>query len=122
MKNKGTYLSWIVVDDFEESIDFFTNVVGLKLLEKSPEYKWAELRGEEGAILGICGCNEQMKSGKNAVVTFTVDDIDQAKAEMISKGATMIGDIIEVPGHVKMQTFSSQGNEFQIVQKLEGHA
>ena len=55
----------------------------------------------------------------NAVLAMTVDDIVAAKKELEGKKVSFIGDIIEVPGYVKMATFADpDGNIFQLVQEL----
>ena len=59
------------------------------------------------------------KPGNNSVVTLTVTDIVESKAELEAKGVKFFGDIIEVPGHVKMATFADPDNNvFQLVQML----
>lgn len=116
-------LAWITVHDFDAAIKFYTEVVGLKLVEINHEYGWAELQGKNGARLGI-GKKHEMNSiepGQNAVLTFTVKDLDVAKASMLKKGATCVGDILEIPGQVRMQTVKDlDGNQFQIVQTYHG--
>lgn len=122
MKAQGIYLSWIVVKDIEKAIKFYTEVVGLELKEYHKEFRWAELAGPGGSILGIGeeDLKSPIKSGVNAVVTVAVKDIDDAIAHFIDKGANLIGDVVEIPGHVKMQTFSdTDGNTMQLVQKLD---
>jgi predicted enzyme related to lactoylglutathione lyase len=121
MEVKGIHLSWIVVKNIESAIKFYTEVVGLTLREFSKEYGWAELSGADGARLGIaehCDASE-VPVGGNAVVTITVTDIEIAKNEFVNKNVTLIGDILEVPGHVKLQTFKdADGNTFQLCQLL----
>lgn len=115
-------LAWIVVDDLKAAVKFYTEVVGLKVETQNDEFGWAELCGhKDGMKLGISAKNESqgIHAGTNAVVTLTVSDIEATKKEMLSKGAKMIGDIMEVPGHVKLQTFSDKdGNKMQLVQLL----
>lgn len=121
MKAEGIYLSWIVVKDIKKAIKFYTEVAGLELKEFHEEFHWAELSGPGGSILGIGQeCTESpQKPGTNAVVTISVPDIDKAKAHFIKKGANLVGDIVEIPHHVKMQTFVDvDGNTMQLVQKL----
>lgn len=125
MNVKEIGLSWIVVKDVKAAVAYYTNVVGLKLMEFHEEYGWAELEGHQGGSrLGIAQENpqEQVKAGQNAIMTFTVSNIEAAKAEMVKKGAKCEGDILEVPGHVKMQTIVDQdGNRFQICELLHHH-
>ncbi len=122
MNVRGNMLSWIVVKDLKEAIKFYTEVVGLTLLEQVPEYGWAELSGPEGCRLGIAqeSDEEQVKAGSNAVIAITVDDVDEACSFYKEKGAKLVGEIIEIPGHVKLQTFAdADGNMMQIAQKLD---
>ena len=122
MRIKSIGLAWIVVKDLKKAIKFYTETVGLKLMEEHESYGWAELQGhEEGARLGIAQLNseEAIQPGSNAVVTFTVENIEEAISDLKKNGAKFLGAIQEVPGHVKMQSVvDSDGNHFQIVQKL----
>lgn len=122
MKVKEIGLSWIVVKDIKSAVKYYTEVVGLKLAEFNEQYGWAELEGHEGgARLGIAQASPQEKvgPGENAIVTFTVENIEKTKASMIQKGARCEGDILEVPGHVKMQTLiDGDGNRFQICELI----
>lgn len=122
MKSDGIFLSWIIVKDIKKAIKFYTEVVGLALKEYHEEFGWAELSGPGGSILGIGqeDANSEIKAGDNAVVTIAVANLDEARTHFSSKGATLIGDVIEIPHHVKMQTFIDQdGNTMQLVQKID---
>lgn len=125
MSLKKSEMSWIVVSDLNKSLEYYTKVLGLKLMEHNPEFGWAELSGSEpgGALLGIAQASEHdpdSKPGQNAVMTFTVDNLDKTKAELAKKGAKFIGEVLEVPGMVKLQTFIDlDKNIFQIVENLE---
>jgi predicted enzyme related to lactoylglutathione lyase len=121
MAVKSIGLIWITVKDLKSAIKFYTEVIGLKLKEQHDQYGWAELSGQDGsgASLGIAQENDMdgMSPGSNAVVTLTVQDIVKAKNEMAKKGAKMVGDILEIPGHVKLQTVEDRdGNRLQLVQ------
>lgn len=119
---KSMELVWIVVKDLKKAIKFYTETVGLKLMEEHETYGWAELQGhEEGSRLGIAQANseEAVQPGSNAVVTFTVENIEEALSDLKKNGAKFLGAVQEVPGHVKMQSVvDGDGNRFQIVQKL----
>ena len=122
MAVKEIGLCWIVVKDIKAAVQYYTEIVGLKLMELSEEFGWAELEGHEGGSrLGIAqeSAHEPVKAGQNAVMTFTVDNLEKSKKQMVQKGAKCHGDVIEVPGHVKMQTLIDQdGNHFQICEVL----
>lgn len=115
-------LVWIVVADLEKAVDYYSNVLGFELAELHPHFGWAELcNGKDGARLGLAQANDMMseKAGSNAIITVSVDDIEVAKDELSKKGVTFIGEVMEVPGHVKMQMISdSDGNKLQLVQLL----
>jgi predicted enzyme related to lactoylglutathione lyase len=119
---KGFHLAWIVVKDVKKAVQFYTEVVGLTSLNFDEEYGWAELAGPDGAILGIAQASGEMniKPGQNAVVTFSVDNIEKSCAAYVKKGTKMIGEIMEVPGHVKLQMCMDQdGNYFQLCEEIE---
>lgn len=121
MNVKGIFLNWIVVNNIESAITFYTQVVGLQLKEYSKEYKWAELSGPEGSVLGIAEESEQedKRAGTDAVVTITVQDLEKACIDLVKKGGHLLGDMIEIPGHVKLQSFEDpSGNKLQLVQQL----
>ena len=119
---KSADLAWITVSDFKKARKFFTETLGLKELSCYEEMGWAELQGlNGGSMLGIAGEKGELPAGSNAIITFTVDNVDATIAEFKKKNVQLIGEVIEVPGHVKMQMFTDlDGNKFQIVQMLDG--
>jgi predicted enzyme related to lactoylglutathione lyase len=122
MKVNGIQLAWIVVSDLAAAIKFYTEIVGLTLCERHDQFGWAELSGPTGARLGISqqAPHTDHKAGTNAVVTLTVDDLQQARKELEQKKTRLIGEVVEVPGEVKMQTFCDpDGNTFQLCQLLK---
>jgi predicted enzyme related to lactoylglutathione lyase len=121
MKTQGIHLTWITVKDIKEAIKFYTETVGLELKEYAEEYNWAELSGPSGASLGIAQENpmDNVKPGTNAVVTVSVDNLEKAKAHFVQQGAKLVGDTMEIPGQVKLQTFmDADGNSLQLVEQL----
>jgi predicted enzyme related to lactoylglutathione lyase len=120
MKPQSIGMVWIVVKDIKNAIKYYTETVGLKLEQFTEQFNWAELSTPEGECrLGICQEEGEMRAGTNAVVTLSVANIDEACADLKKKGAKLLGDVIEVPGHVKMQTvMDADGNQFQVVEVL----
>ena len=123
MKPNKIELSWIVVSDLKKAKKFYTEVLGMKVHESCEEYGWLEVQGAKGgALLGIAQASEKedVKAGSNAVVTITVDNLQSSIDELKKKKVHFIGDILEIPGMVKMITFAdSDGNRFQLVENLE---
>lgn len=117
---KGNKLSYIAVSDVHKARKFFSEVIGLTETTYDPTHQWVEMRGQEtGAMLGICPGSEHHEAGAGAIITFTVDDLEKTLADFKKKGVHLIGEVMEVPGHVKMQLFvDADGNKFQIVQNL----
>ncbi len=121
MKNKGMNLAWIVADDFDATLKFYTEVIGLKLLSRSEDFEWAELEGEGGAMLGLSGKSDEcpLKPGMNSILTYSVENIEEAQKELKEKGVELMGDVQEVPGHVKLLLFKDvSGNMGQLVELI----
>ena len=125
MKITNIGLAWIATSDMTKAKEFFGNTLGLTISADSPEHGWLELHAKDDKfLLGIGEVKEDnddnspIDPGHNAVVTFTVEDIEAAKKELEAKDVPVY-DIIEIPGHVKMSFMQDfDGNLFQIVQKL----
>lgn len=122
MKASGIQLVWITVADIKQAIKFYTEVIGFKLLEFHEQYGWAELSGANGAWLGLAQAqsDSEFKPGMNAIPTISVEDIDAAIKELEKNKVQLQGPIQEVPGEVKLQTFTDHdGNAFQLCQLLK---
>ncbi|KKQ32317.1 MAG: hypothetical protein US49_C0010G0017 [candidate division TM6 bacterium GW2011_GWF2_37_49] len=123
MTVKKIGLAWIAVSDFKKSNDFFKNVLNLDLCESNEQFGWAEFKGADaGCLLGVAkSCDQDpcdIKPGANAVVTFTVDNLDQSIAELKNKGVEFVGDVFVVPNGPKMIYFKDlDGNVFQLVEE-----
>lgn len=121
---KRSDMAWITVGDIAKAKKLFVDVLGMQVRSDAPEYGWMEVVAKDGgSALGIGQFNpeygKEVLPGQNAVVTFTVDDIVVAQAVLEKNNVTILGDICEVPGHVKMLFFAdADGNKFQIVQLL----
>lgn len=124
MRAKSIELAWIVVKDLKKAVKFYSEVIGLKLTEMNEEWGWAELEGQEGGgiTLGIAqqqSTNENpIQPGQNAVLTFTVDNLEKEIQHLLKQEAELIGSIEHIPGHVKLQMVrDTEGNYFQLVEK-----
>ncbi len=127
MKIKSFGLAWVITTDMTKAKDFFTNKLGLSISQDSSEHGWIELKAEKGNfLLGVGAdsgddCGGPIKPGHNAVLTMNVDDIVAAKAELEKRGVATEGEIIEIPGHVKMLFFKdTDNNYYQLIQDLSG--
>lgn len=125
MAVKGMHLAWIVVSDLKKAKKFFTESIGLKLGECHEENNWLELSGEDGYKLGVgtASPHNPIGKGQNAIVTITVEDMTKSRSQLSKKGVKLIGDVMEIPGHVKLQLFEDpDGNKFQLVEELSNYS
>ncbi len=124
MKTKSCELSWIVVSDFAKAKKFYSEVLGLKTVCSEDEWGWAELEGHNGGSrIGLTKDNQHspIRPGQNAVITLVVDNLEKAIDELKSKKVKLLGEIQEVPGHVKLQLLADDdGNYLQLVEKISG--
>lgn len=122
MAIKSMGLAWISASDVKKAKEFFTDKLGLTLTSDAPEFGWFELQAKEGDfILGVGQDSQEspVRAGQNAVVTLSVDNIEETKKDLESKGVKFLGGIEEVPGHVKLALFADEdGNLFHLAQKL----
>jgi predicted enzyme related to lactoylglutathione lyase len=120
MKPLGIQMVWVTVKDFQQAKEFFGNTLGFTQTSDSPEYNWAEFSTPSGAHLGVSGDAEHcpIKPGDNAVMCITVENAEETKKELESKGIKC-WDIHEVPGHVKMFFIQdASDNYYHIVEML----
>ena len=110
-------LSWYHVDDMEKAKKFYGEVLGLK---KTFEMEgWAEFSHAEGAAsIGV----NQLRPGderRGATVVLKVDDIEASRRQLKKHGVDFEGEVQEIPGVVRIATFSDPfGNRLQLVQTL----
>ena len=123
MKIKDISLGWISTADISRAKKFFHEDLGLEISSDNEDMGWLELqpKGQQAMTLGIAQDQGQSphKPGANAVLTFIVENIQEAKQELLDKGVTLEGDIHEVPGHVKLLSFFDKDhNRFQLVEVI----
>ena len=93
MEVKG--ISWVGVgtDDFDQTLTFFTDVLGLKpaLVEGSV----AMLRAGPGQIVEVFGEGSTRGKALNSppAIAFEVDDVAAARDELIAMGVEVVGEM-----------------------------
>ena len=113
MKVKGFAWAGLATDDFERSLAFFTEVLGLPV----------ETQGDEIAILRV-GPRQQLEifgkdgPGKslNATPTigFEVEDFEAARAELQTTGVELVGEVGRWNGFEWQYFRSPDGHLFEI--------
>ncbi|MCH9609599.1 MAG: hypothetical protein S4CHLAM45_15310 [Chlamydiales bacterium] len=115
-------LAWIVVDDLQKAIKYYTEIIGLKVVEVCEDFGWAELSPQKGDFrLGIAqkSDHERVQPGSNAITAFCVENLEESIKDLKSKGVEIIGDVMVIPEHVKLQMIKDpDGNQFQLVEKI----
>lgn len=109
----------IQVKDIKQSIAFYQDVLGFKLLYHIEELGWCELATEVLRVnVGLSQVeNPAMLSGTK--LTFGVKDIDAARKLLESKKVRFDGPTVEIPGMVKLATFfDPTGNALMLYQSL----
>lgn len=113
-------LPWITVLDIKQAKNFYVNVMGFEIVEENTVANWLEVKCGE-SILGIWQTfpGSLDKAGQNAIITFTVDNIEATREVLQEKGMTFVGDIAEIPGVFRVATYVDQdNNKFQLYQSL----
>ena len=121
MSVKSIDLVWIVVNDLKKAVQFYTETLGLELMDLHESHGWAELQAKTGIRLGLAQHQGGMPiaPGQNAVTTLTVANLEESKEAMTKKGIVCIGEMQEVPGHVRLQLVRDlDGNHLQLAQVL----
>ena len=118
---KGISMSCVTVSSLKETKRIFVDLLGLEVKEHDERYNWMELEGEEGGRVGFGEpMGEGMKAGTNAVVSISVDNIEEVKAFLESKDVQFFGDIVVIPDEVKLALFiDNDGNQYFLAQKLK---
>lgn len=109
------------VSDLERSIDWYRETLGFELLYRMEEQAWCELStGVERVNLGLSQVEEAGGKG-GATLTFGVEDIEAAKAELDSRAVRQDGPIRDIPGLVRLLTFfDPDDNALMLYEDLQG--
>ncbi|MFL5736333.1 MAG: VOC family protein [Actinomycetota bacterium] len=109
----------IVADDFEKERAFYRDVLGFEETREREGYVW--FRAGD-ATLELAQQNYHHRETRRAgtAVGFRVDDVDAARAELVSRGAEPL---TEIQGGLKAGARwcyfrDPEGNTFQITQEL----
>jgi catechol 2,3-dioxygenase-like lactoylglutathione lyase family enzyme len=95
----------IGVSDLDRSIAWYRDTLGFDLLYRLEDNAWCELKtGVERVNVGLSQVEDAGGKG-GATLTFGVEDIEAAKAELDSRGIRQDGPIRDIPGLVRLLTF-----------------
>jgi len=109
------------ISDMERSVAFYRDVLGLRLVRRD-DGNWAEFDagGRPFAIHSAADGQPVRPGGATAV--FAVDDLDQAKADLASRGVTF-GHEGAVEGYARFASFEDpDGNPIQIIEYAQAQS
>ncbi|MFN0136119.1 MAG: VOC family protein [Phycisphaerae bacterium] len=108
------------VRDRKKTAQWYTDLLGLKLLYDVAEIGWCELATETAGVnIGLSEV-ESAKTAGGCVPVFGITDIDAARARLESHKVRFDGPTREIPGLVRLATFfDPDGNALMLSQNLE---
>jgi catechol 2,3-dioxygenase-like lactoylglutathione lyase family enzyme len=109
------------VSDLDRSLAWYRDTLGFDLIYRLDDIAWCELKtGVERVNLGLSQVEEAGGKG-GATLTFGVEDIEAAKAELDSGGIRQDGPIRDIPGLVRLLTFyDPDDNALMLYEDLQG--
>ena len=120
----GDTLSCITVSNLAKAKHLFVDLLGLEVTDSQEAYNWMEVGTKKGSLIGIGKASKEgdgcgMEAGSNAIVSIGVEDLEEAIAHLKANKIKFIGEIMEVPGQVKMILFQDfDGNKFFLCEQL----
>ncbi|MDJ0701265.1 MAG: VOC family protein [Woeseiaceae bacterium] len=108
----------VSISNLDESIAWYEETLGFKLIYRMDEMGWCELStGVDKVNVGLSVTEERSKGG--AVPTFGVKDIESARSALETKNVKLDGDIMTIPDMVRLQTFyDPDGNALMFYEDL----
>ena len=116
----GEATAALSVSDYGKALAWYRDVLGLKVVFELETWGWAQLQSPvEGLLVGI-GQSEDVNQGGGATLTFTVEDIEAARAYLEGEGVRFDGEISQVEDMVRLTTFyDPDGNALMLAQQLK---
>lgn len=117
--DQGMTLSF-QVRDRKKTAQWYTDLLGLKLLYDAAEIGWCELATETAGVnIGLSEV-ESPKTAGGCVPVLGVTDIDAARKRLESRDVRFDGPTRDIPGLVRLATFyDPDGNALMLYQSLE---
>lgn len=108
------------VTSLDASIEWYGRVLGLTLLYRVEEIGWCEMASHmPGVNVGLSE-NREVIQGGGATNVWSVTDIEAAKAHLDAQGVKQDGEIMTIPGLVRLLTFfDPDGNAWMFAQSLQ---
>lgn len=121
----GTVLCVLPVADINAAKAWYGKVLGCTVEYELPEHNWAEVATPTGgALIGLMQQPGSETAGNGgSSFAFGVGDMSAAKASLMKNGVAIDGDVMEIPGVVKLLNFKDPyGNSLMLYQPLMAEA
>jgi predicted enzyme related to lactoylglutathione lyase len=121
LRYKGGLHCDLRVADLQRALDFYCGPLGFEVQHHFPEVGWAELRSPvEGVAVGLTEVEKMPPPGGGAVLTFGVEDVDAARAQLEGGAVPFDGETCDIEGFVRLATmYDPDGNVLMLYQDLE---
>ncbi len=109
------------VTDLDKSLKWYQDHLDFTLLYRVDEIGWCEMATEvSGVNVGLSQVEECGGDG-NAILTFGVKNIDDARSQLEDKDIRFDGPTQTIPDMVKLATFfDPDGNSLMLFEDLQG--
>jgi len=115
MKNLITCRVNIMISDMNRAIDFYTNILGLELLNRYGEH-YAEVQAPD-LLIGLHPSTGNITTGNNLSIGFGIVSFDETVRELESKGLKFR---VEVDGWIRLAYFADpDGNPLFLAERNE---
>jgi predicted enzyme related to lactoylglutathione lyase len=116
----GESTAALSVGDYGKALAWYRDVHGFEVVFELESWGWAQLQSPvTGLLVGIVQA-EAVKQGGGATLTFTVTDIDAARAYLEGEGVRFAGETSQVEDMVRLATFyDPDGNALMLAEQLK---
>ena len=106
--------------DIQKAMKWYQEVLGFELIYYLEDLGWCELKSPIfGVNVGLSQVEKMPVPGGNAVLTWGVMDIVQARGELENRDVRFDGDIRTIEDMVKLATFyDPDGNSYMLYQDI----
>jgi len=116
--------STLNVRNLEESIQFYTNLIGLEVVNRfkaGPELEIAFLGSGETKVELICnGQDQEIDAGKDISWGFEVESLEASLAQVKEKGINVDGDPVQPNPHMRYCFIQDpNGMKIQLVEHIQ---
>ena len=117
-------LPTIYVGDMSAAVRFYTEALGLKLLERYGDH-WASIDGGHGLTIGLHPASEQNPAGRVGSITIgfrSSEPIRQAVQTLKARGVVFRGDVVDDTQVLIANFQDPDGNPLYLAEPKAGYA